>query len=486
MNLPLYPAPVQMRELPGVYSPALKAELRVALGCMTEERTEEICALWRHFACTAGTLSIREDCSLPAYTACMGTAECALTASDAYAIKVTPQGFFVAARNAISLLQGLFTLLQLLRPACLDAGAEALVMDCTEIHDHPALAERMLHVCVFPETTLELLEKTIRLAAFVKMTHIVLEFWGTLRLDCFPELGWADRSFTKAEIRGLIRLANNLGLEIIPMLNHLGHATQSRGCTGRHTILDQNPKLALLFEPDGWTWCLSNPQVHARLRAARQELMELCGNGKYFHLGCDEAYSYASCPLCKDQDKAAMLADYLNGLAEELAAQGRRGIIWGDALLDASAWEKPHIATSRPDQMTHLALDRLDRRLVIADWQYSLKTPEMPTAEFFQEKGFEVLACPWDGEGNAVALAAAADRLKLNGVMVTTWHHLAAMLRNMHVLGGSAWSGEQYQPNPGQWVHCAALLRKVMPEAGCFEKAGFLPLETDPNAIRNI
>ena len=486
MNLPLYPAPAGMRELPGLYCPASNARLLVAPGALSAARAEEICGLWRRFVCTAGTLSIREDAALPAYTARMGEGACVRGDEDAYALRVTPKGVQVTGRDETSLLQGMYTLLQLLRPLSLEPGAEELAMDCVEIHDHPALAERMLHVCVFPETTLELLEKTIRLAAFMKFTHLILEFWGTLRLECFPELGWADRSFSKTQLRPLLSLANALGLEIIPMINHLGHATQSRGCTGRHTILDQNPRLALLFEPDGWTWCLSNPRVHTLLRAVRGELMELCGPGKYFHLGCDEAYSYASCPLCRNQDKPALLADYLNGLAEELAAQGRRGIIWGDALLDEAAWGHPYIATSRPDQMTHLALERLDRRLVIADWQYSLRTPEMATAEYFREKGFDVLACPWDAEGNAVALAAAAERLRLTGVMVTTWHHLAPMLRNMHELGGSAWNGDSYRPNPGQWVHCAALLRKVMPETGCFEKAGFLPLETDPDAIRNL
>lgn len=486
MNLPLYPAPVRMEETAGHYRPSLKATLSVAPGAMSGARASEICDLWRRFACTAGTLSIREDASLPAHTARMGTAEIALKPEDAYAIRVTNEGACVAGRDDLSLLHGLFTLLQLLRPLCLEAGAEELAIDCAEIHDHPVLRHRSLHVCVFPETTLEVLERTIRLAAFTKFTHIVLEFWGTLRLDCFPELGWADHSFTKAQLRPLIALANALGLEIIPMINHLGHATQSRGCTGRHTILDQNPRLALLFEPDGWTFCLSNPKVHTLLREVRAELIDLCGPGEYFHLGCDEAYSYASCPLCREKDKPGMLADYLNGLSEELAAQGRRGIIWGDALLDNTAWKSPHIATSRPDQQTHLALERLDRRLIIADWQYYLKTPEMPTAEYFKGLGFEVLACPWDDNGNATALAAAADRLSLPGVMVTTWHHLQAMLRNLHELGASAWSGEAYQSNPGQWVQCAALLRKVMPEANCFDRSGFLPQETDPVSIRSI
>ena len=75
------------------------------------------------------------------------------------------------------------------------------------------------------------------------------------------------------------------------MFNHLGHASASRSSYGRHVVLDQNPRLATLFEPDGWTWCLSNPETLELLRAIRSELIELFGEGGFFHIGCDEAYS---------------------------------------------------------------------------------------------------------------------------------------------------------------------------------------------------
>lgn len=488
MSLPLYPAPRRMLDMHGVYSPSLHAILHVAKDVFTPSRAREICDLWRRFACTVGTLTIHVDESLPAHTVRMGSADCTVEAGDDYALVVSQDGFAINGCDNTGLLHGVFTLLQLLRPICLDVGGEMLAINYTIIHDRAALGIRSIHVCVFPETTLDILEKTIRLAAFTKFTHIVLEFWGTIRLDCFPELGWGDHSFSKEEIRPLVALAHTLGLEVIPMINHLGHATQSRGGSGRHTILDQNPRLSLLFEPDGWTWCLSNPKIHALLQDIRAELMELCGDGEYFHIGCDEAYSYASCPLCRDLDKPQMLADFINQVVKELDLHGRKCIIWGDALLDSTEWKHPHIATSRPDQKTHLALDKLDRRLIIADWQYYLTTPEIPTAQYFMNLGFEVLASSWDENHNARILAAAADQGNMGGVMVTTWHHLAAMLRNITELGGSAWCGADYEENPGQrfLTHSATLLRKVMPVASCFDKAGFLPLEIDPVSTKYI
>lgn len=63
-----------------------------------------------------------------------------------------------------------------------------------------------------------------------------------------------------------------MGLEVVPMFNCWGHASGSRIRHGRHVVLDQNPRLAPLFEPDGWTWCLTNPRAQALLRSVCDEL----------------------------------------------------------------------------------------------------------------------------------------------------------------------------------------------------------------------
>ena len=180
-----------------------------------------------------------------------------------------------------------------------------------------------------------------------------------------------------------------------------------------------------------------------------------------------------------------MLADYLNGISEELAQKGRRAIIWHDQLLERAAWDKQYVANSRPDQMTHLALEKLDRRIVIADWQYGITEARMPTSEFFQQQGFDVLTCPWDGNGNAEALHAAADQLGLMGSMDTTWHHMDPMLRGMLDFGGSIWNGASHDLHGlHSFSECAMLLNKVMPLNGAFAKNGFMTHEIDPDFCR--
>ncbi len=69
-------------------------------------------------------------------------------------------------------------------------------------------------------------------------------------------------------------MANELGIEIIPMFNHLGHASASRVMHGKHVVLDQNPKLQPLFSEDGWSWNLDNQNTVKLLRNIREELID--------------------------------------------------------------------------------------------------------------------------------------------------------------------------------------------------------------------
>ena len=478
------PAPRTVLPLEGELRFGRNVTLRMG-AALTPGQIEEVRALWHRFCMRQAELTVEVDPALPAASAVLMAGENALpdlAAEDEYALTIDGKGAYVSARDASTLLHGLFTLLQLIVPTALGDAPE-FALPAVTIHDHPAIGGmRAIHLCVFPETTLLLLEKAIRMAGLMKFTHVVLEFWGMLRYDTLPELAWPQHAYTKEQIKPLIRLIRDLGMEVIPMLNHLGHATQSRVAFGRHVVLDQNPGKALLFEPDGWTWCLSNPETLRVLSGVRRELIELCGPGEYFHLGCDESYSFATCPICAAKDKKKLLADYLNGLAEELGRQGRRAIIWGDQLLDATVWKRPNIATSRPDQRTHEVLPLLDRRIVIADWQYGLTEPEAPTLAHFIENGFDAVLCPWDGGGNNEACAAAADRLNAFGVMATTWDHLPTYFRKMPTVASALWHGAAFGDVPGKQFYmteAAALLRRAMPNLPAYHEAGWISYEVE-------
>ncbi len=404
--------------------------------------------MWYQFTYRTSKPVIIENYHLGDFQAIISSKPCEtfsfpLLGQSEYSIEINSDGIFINASCRNGLIHGFETVVQLIRPRCLEEGNEDFYIPCVKINDDSGLAFRGIHLCVFPETQLILIEKVIRLAGFLKFTHIILEFWGTYRYKAMKELYWQKESFTKEQIKPLVRLANDYGMEIIPMINHLGHASSSRVKYGRHVVLNQNPRKALLFEPDGWTWCLSNPDTFKLLSEMREEQMELCGKGSYFHLGFDEAYSFATCELCEQQDGPLMLAEYLNRIAQLLRKNNRRAIIWGDQFLDRNEWKRPYIATSKPDQQTHKALELLNNDIIIADWQYDIIEGEVKTSKYFMEKGFDTILCPWDKIENIKALSKEAYSINAYGVLLTTWHHFPEYLRKMPIAANLLYNGEE-------------------------------------------
>jgi len=240
-----------------------------------------------------------------------------------YAINVEPSCLCVSAASENDLLLGFMTLID--RIEAIDSEDRTMLqISCCQIHESPVFRTRMAHLCIFPETELWQIQKFLRFCGALRYTHVILEFWGMLKYDCMKELAW-EHGYTKEELRPLIREAQDLGLEIVPMFNHWGHAPCSRGAYGKHVVLDQNPALATYFSTSGWCWDIRKPKVRALMKSIRQELCELC-NSTYFHIGFDEADEH----FIRTQEGMDTVCDYLNEIAEDMAAQGRKIIVWGD------------------------------------------------------------------------------------------------------------------------------------------------------------
>ncbi len=341
---------------------------------------------------------------------------------------------------------------------------------------------KAVHLCIFPETKLEFIEKCIRTSAMCGYSHIVLEFWGTLKYDCLKELGW-DNAYSKKEIKSLAETARTLGLEVIPMFNHLGHASQCREIHGKHVVLDQNPNLSHLFKSHGWEWDIENDEALCLLRKIRRELIELCGEGQYFHLGCDEAYSFG-----QREDMPKILCDYLNGIQAELTKVGRRAVVWGDMLLAKSDFENEkycYIAALKSKEQSCAILERLDKNIVIADWQYNVLSGDWKSSILLKDAGFDALCCPWHDIENASSAVKCANGNNLFGVMHTTWHTLNTGFPTMVYTGlainnrdtGMNYSSETIDTREIRFI-AAEIARKAMPAEGRYKDSGWTELDT--------
>lgn len=446
----------------------------LANSCLNKEIFIE---LWHGFSYRCSSLQIQNTNEM---FFMIGNTKIPSAEKSLYSISVTETGVCISANDEKGLKTGLFALMDRI----MVSDNNDIYLSCCTISENPIIENRMAHFCVFPETELWELHKFIRLCAALKYSHVILEFWGMLKYDALEHLSW-KHGFLKEQVAPVIKEARDMGLEVIPMFNHWGHASAGRVMHGKHVVLDQNPSLQSYFSDDGWRWNIKKPKVRQLLKNIREELIALCGDSEYFHIGCDEPYIEMS------KDDIKPFTDYINEITEDLAANGRRPIVWGDMLISRHKDfnSKNNYVTFCPDEETEKKmLDGLDKRVIIGDWQYWSNFYPIETSLVFKNAGFDVLICPWDcGREVIESSVSTARNYGLYGIMHTTWHTLSSGTPYLTATALESW-GEKL----GKCFHdkffdaqcgikTAELSRKVYFTDGDYAKSGWAKYQIGVN-----
>jgi len=383
-----------------------------------------------------------------------------------YALRITESGAAVTGCDYSGLVRGFIALL--MRIEC---KKDCFILTEAYEESHYTIKNRMIHICVFPEDDLYFIKKLVRLCGLCQYTHIVIEFWGMLKYDCLAELAWPN-AFTKAEAREVIAEARELGMEPIPMFNQLGHASASRVLLGKHVVLDQNPALQYLFTPDGWAWDIESDEVFELLKKVRLELYELFGEGEYMHIGCDEAYYFTA-----HEEYHDIMPKFLTKLTNEVAAEGKRPMMWVDMLLEKGKYPQCDAAFCAPDKVEPMQKS-LHPSTVMVDWQYNVTQVPVPSVMSLKDNGHDVMGAPWYKPEDYTAWVETIKDNNFFGIMMTTWHLLNP---NMPcVLGCAKLCGAASFPWGSPTRHreeTASLLRRISFEGNTYEDCGWAKLQ---------
>lgn len=426
-----------------------------------------------------------------------------LPAGEGYFLDIRKDLLSIVASTLSGLQNALKTLRQLAEPVRNKARTEDFFLVSCKIEDAPSFSFRGIHLCVFPETPLYELEKKIRLAAYHKYNYAVIELWGVFPFESHPEMCWQDQKIDKKELKRLVRLGKELGILLCPQFNLLGHASSARGCTGKHAILDFAPELQVLFEPGGWTWCLTNPYTRQVLADIVCELLEFFENPPYFHIGCDESLDFATCKSCRKSNKEKLLLDHISFFHDLLLSKGAKTIMWHDMLViggKGTLFEGYIAFGSENDGLKNL-YKKLPKDILIADWQYyypqkegSDTEPDWPTGKLFQKAGFDVLISPWLNTKGTISQAKAAKKRQYAGVLETTWHMCntyTQIYAEFTVAAHAAWRGREdiENKNISHWGSTYSIathrhMREVCQDMGIkeYEKTGFTEHQILPDA----
>lgn len=323
-------------------------------------------------------------------------------------------------------------------------------LPCLKAQDAPRFAFRGLHICYFPETEPWQIEKYIRMAAAMKFNYLVLESWGRIRFASHPEYCFEDYAVDPEDIRKLVKLGKELGITLVPQFGIFGHASLARCCGGKHALLNAHPEFSPLFEPDGWSWCVSNPATRQYIEDIILEMCDIFDNPPYFHIGCDEAYNAGSCSLCADNFEQK-LTEHILYFHNLLKSRNSQTLMWHDMLLVSGT---PEFRGFRAygSERTRGLINTLPRDIMLCDWEYNYTVPdynpEWPTIKYFKEQGFKLIMCPWKDEVFTRDLGDQADKHDLCGILGTTWHFFRGI--NFSVIlkstAQSAWNPQYRTP----------------------------------------
>ena len=412
--------------------------------------------LWSSFFLTDGSLQMQEGVE---NTFRLGSTQLPeLSAGKEYALRIDEKGIAIAGKDHGGLVRGFASFLTMIR-----YDGKVFTVNTTEEESQYLVKNRMLHICIFPENDFYYLKKFIRYAGLCQYTHVVLEFWGMLKMDCMKELAW-PRAFTKAQARELADECRAFGMEPIPMFNQLGHAAGARWCYGKHVVLDQNPKLQYLFSPDGWVWDITSEEVFDLLKKIRLELYEVFGEGSFIHIGCDEA-AYLNSNL----QMRKYFPQYMKRLTEEVVKEGRRPMVWMDMFLEKDKYTQRFNANaSCPAEEVEMMQNSLHPDTVMVDWQYSVKEAPVESLESLKDNIRDAMGAPFFNPDNQKAMVDTIVKNDLYGIMMTTWH---MMNRKMRSVLSCAKKCTELSVDHG--LGAEGLFRRISFEGNTYEQCGW-------------
>ena len=339
---------------------------------------------------------------------------------EGYALTISRSGIEIAGRDAAGLRAASATLRQLRR----QYGRR---LPCLRIRDWPDFARRgvMLDVSRGRVPNLAtLLDLAERLAGF-KINELQLYTEHTFAYRRHPAVwhGWG--ALTGRELQALDARCRDLGIDLVPNQNSLGHLRQFLADPRLKKLAEiDRPYDAGDFLRHPTTLAPEHPGTLPFLRGLYDELLPNFTSGR-FNIGGDEPWDLGkgqSRRRCEQSGQGRVYLDFLKRLHGEVAGRGRQMMFWGDVILK---YPKLLPELARPG--------RADGSLIALNWGYEADHPFDKEAARFAKAGIPFYVCPgtstWqtligkhdNALANLRAAARAGRRRGAAGFLNTDW-----------------------------------------------------------------
>ncbi len=327
---------------------------------------------------------------------------------EGYCLLAEKDRIYAAARTEQGLFYSLTTLLQLAQ-----LNKDGLFFKGAKVVDYPSLKFRGIH-CLSGKDAGDEIAKAVRtLMARFKINMLVWEceyiIW-----DSHPELEHPLYGMTKQEAAKVIEATKKYFIELVPLVQSLGHS-EWIFVNDQNLDIAEDPQALYAYSP-------TNPDTYKFIFSVYQEALDFF-KPRFFHIGHDEVTHQGRFPWrSRESGKTAtdLIMEDINKLHEWFTDRGVRIMLWGDMFLYADEGTDACHAPSKEEAIKRRA--RLPEDVVITDWHYAPNDPkDYITLKLFNDAGHMVLGAGWYTPENIEKLARACILFDVAGYLQTTW-----------------------------------------------------------------
>lgn len=297
---------------------------------------------------------------------------------DGYTLSVNADGVTITAGCRRAFFYAAASLLQLAR----EGG-----FLYAEIDDSPMMALRGAHLPLPRHNQIPFVYRLIReILVPMRYNFIILELAGAMEYKCHPEINetWLEaerrraagewprmphQGFVSEEIlshetvREICAYIRSFGLEIVPEVQSLSHVQYLTKTYPE--MAEEKPRTAeeeidhakADVKPNEFykhNLCPRHPQYYDLIFSLIDEIVEVIRPERFVHIGHDEGYDLATCPICEGH-AAEIFAEEVTRLHDHIAELGRETMMWSDMIHpDTDKYLVPEAAKDLPRDIVML------------------------------------------------------------------------------------------------------------------------------------
>ncbi len=286
-------------------------------------------------------------------------------AKEGYSVSVKADGVVITAAKRLTLLYGVYAFIALFE----DGGFRL-----ADIFTEPSLEYRGYHMGLPKVENVPFAKKFFKeILLPLGYNMIIVQIVSAMEFEKHPELteawlrenkrcdemgkqfahrymGCEGQSIPKKLVAELLDYAHELGFEVVPEVQSMGHVQWYTISHPEIAEIDADAVEQLENTRDAdarptleyhHCYCPSNEKSYELLFDIMDEIIEVTKPDRYVHIGHDEVYYIGKCDKCRNTPHDVLFARDVNRIYNHLKELGYKTMMWSDMIQPVTKYETP-------------------------------------------------------------------------------------------------------------------------------------------------